>query len=145
MPLSADFSASSLPAGPSITFQAWAWLENRKGMPKAAYSGTTLATAPCELADMSSAPVRSAVTIAASSPSCAAPATVTSMRPALLALTTSANFSDAVWRGVVQSGAVGQRELDGLRRGGAGQQGSGQCQRMNEEGLALHGLVSLYL
>ncbi len=44
-------------------------------MPKAAYSGTALATAPCELADMSSAPVRSAVTIAASSPSWADGAT----------------------------------------------------------------------
>ena len=69
-------------------------------MPNAAYSGTTLATAPCELADMSSAPVRSAVTIAASSPSCAAPATVTSMRPLLLALATSASFSAAVCRGL---------------------------------------------
>ena len=69
-------------------------------MPNAAYSGTALATAPCELADMSSAPVRSAVTIAASSPSCADGATCTSMRPLVLALTTSANFSAASWRGL---------------------------------------------
>ena len=44
---------------------------------------------------MSSAPVRIAVTIAASSPSCADGATWTSMRPLVLAFTTSANFSEA--------------------------------------------------
>ena len=69
-------------------------------MPKAAYSGTALATAPCELAEMSSAPVRSAVSIAASSPSWAEGATCTSMRPLVLALSTSANFTAASWRGL---------------------------------------------
>jgi hypothetical protein len=49
---------------------------------------------------MSSAPVRSAVTMAASSPSWAEGATCTSMRPPDLALTTSANLTAASWRGL---------------------------------------------
>ena len=110
-------------------------------MPNAAYSGTALATAPCELADMSSAPVRSAVTIAASSPSCADGATWTSMRPLVLALTTSANFTRRLVARVARRGAVAERELGRLRLRGEGRRGGGgQREQGADEGLALHGL-----
>ena len=91
-------------------------------MPNAAYSGTALATAPCELADMSSAPVRSAVTIAASSPSCADGATCTSMRPLVLALTRLGELHGRLVARVAGRGAVAERQLGGLRLGGQRQQ-----------------------
>ena len=47
-----------MPMGTSSTRKAAAESANKNGMPNAAYSGTALATAPCELALMSSAPVR---------------------------------------------------------------------------------------
>jgi len=56
---------------------------NKKGKLQALYSGTTAAAGPWELTDMSSAPVRSAVIMAASLPNCADGAIWTSMRPLL--------------------------------------------------------------
>ncbi len=63
-------------------------------MPNAAYSGTTDEIAPCELAEKSTEPVLSEVRIGTSSPSWAAGATCTSMRPPLFCLTSSANFTE---------------------------------------------------
>ena len=100
MPLAAVRLASSSPIGPSSSCQAFCMSVKRKGRPSAAYSGTTLAIAPWLLADMSSVPERSAVTIAASSPSCAECATWISMRPLVLALTRSANSTAASCRGL---------------------------------------------
>ena len=69
-------------------------------MPNAAYSGTIVDAAPWLLADMSSEPERSAVNIAASSPSCAEGATCTSILPPLFCLTAFAKATAASWRGL---------------------------------------------
>src|SRR6185436_6365923 len=100
MPLGAVRLVSSSPSGPSSSCHAFCTSLNRNGRPIAAYSGTTLAIAPWLLAEMSSVPERSAVIIAASSPSCAECATWISIRPLVLALTRSANSTAASWRGL---------------------------------------------
>ncbi len=69
-------------------------------MPNAAYSGTMVAVAPWLLADMSSEPERSAVSMAASSPSWADGATLTSILPPLFCLTALAKATAASWRGL---------------------------------------------
>ena len=68
-------------------------------MPKAAYSGTIVDAAPWLFADMSSEPDRSAVNIAASSPSCADGATWTSILPPLFCFTALAKATAASCRG----------------------------------------------
>ena len=112
-------------------------------MPNAAYSGTALATAPCEFALRSSAPVRSAVTIAASSPSCADGATCTSMRPPVLAFTTSANLTAASWRGLPTAAPWPSVSLIGLRMRRQRQQGGSRgASTMRVKILRLHGGLS---
>ena len=68
-------------------------------MPNAANSGTMVAVAPWLLADMSSEPERSAVSIAASSPSWADGATLTSILPPLFCFTALAKATAASCRG----------------------------------------------
>jgi hypothetical protein len=63
-------------------------------------SGTIAEVAPWLFAEMASVPVRRLVSMAASSPSMAAPATVTSSAPPDFNLTSSANLSAAMVRGL---------------------------------------------
>ena len=99
-PTPSSFFAISCPIGPSMTRYA-AWLVGyRKGRPKAASSGTTVEIGPWLFTDMSRVPVLSPVNAARSSPSCAAPATRSSIRPFERSRSCCAMRSAATLRGL---------------------------------------------
>ena len=100
MPTPANFSASSVPIGPSSTLKAAALSWKRNGSPSVASSGTRPEAAPWLLAVMSSAPVRRLVSMATSLPSCSEPAMFTVTRPSDFSLTSLAKASAARVRGL---------------------------------------------